>query len=204
MPRAAPGDSARGVLRRDLPDHSQVTVRYFDSCRERCQYCPEMDIRLHRSGNRSQKLRNFTLQLSGFGVERVGLGEVVSMVGDCRPPPPGNPRLPTIPMCIIVEVGEWRVRLARTVMGGFCFIPEYPKSGEVLLRCSVHRSFNKHHPSYILKELNIPQYFKNNRSYTSCVEREPVLKFGHSHSHLCGQMGVEPPSIAITNVLETR
>jgi hypothetical protein len=204
MPRAAPGYFARGALCRDLPDHHRVTVRYSDSCLERCLYCPGMEIHRHRYGSRSKKWYSFTLQFSGFGVERGGLGEVVSLVGDCRPPPPGNPRRLSAPECMDARLYERRVWTSHAVNEGFCFTLVNPIIGEVLSPGSMHCSFNKPQKPCNLKELNNPQYFKKNRSYYSCVGRKPVLKFGVLHSHLCGQREVEPPPIAITNVLETR
>jgi hypothetical protein len=204
MPRAAPGSNARGALRRDLPDQLHATVKYPDRCLLRCPCCPEMEKDLHRCGCRSDLCSSFTLQFSGLEVERGVLGEVVSLVGDCRPPPPGNPRRPFLPAYSKAGLDGRRVRTARTVLGGFCFTAGKPKSGELLLRGWMHYSFNNYRKRHNLKELNIPQYFKNNRSYSSCVGRKHVLKFLHFHSHLCGQLVVEPPPIAITNVLEIR
>ncbi len=204
MPRAAPGRNARGALRRDHPDQLQATVKYSDSCQVRCPYSPVMGMVLYQYGCRSQQWCSFTLQFSGFGVERCVLGEVVSLVGDCRPPPPGNPRRPITPVYYITGRDGRRVRTARAVMGGYWFTARSPKSGEVFPSGWVLRSFKYHQKPHNLKELNNPQYFKNNRSYSSCVRRKHVLKFLHFHSHLCGQLGVAPPPIAITNVLETR
>ncbi len=200
----APGDNARGALHRNLPEALQVTVRYSDRYPIRCPYHSGMEIKLHRYGSRSRIWCRFTLQFSGFGVERGVLGEVVSLVGDCRPPPPGNPRRPITPACVDAGWGGRRVKMARAIMGGFCLSSGNPKSGEVLPPGMMQCTFNRHLIKRNLKELNIPQYFKKNRSYFSCVGRKPVLKFKHLHSHLCGQLEVEPPPIAITNVLETR
>jgi hypothetical protein len=204
LPRTAPGNNAMGALRRDLPDQVQATVRYSDSCLVRCPGNSEMEVDLHRYGYQSQQWCSFTLQFSGFGVERGVLGEVVSLVGDCRPPPPGNPHRPITPVYCKAGLGGQRVRTARAVMGGFCFTAGNSKSGELLPSGWMQHSFNNNQKPHNLKELTIPQYFKNNRSYSSCMGRKHVLEFLHFHCHLCGQLVVEPPPIAITNVLETR
>ncbi len=204
MPRVAPGDYARGVLRWDVLIDLQPTVGYSDSCLVRYPFYPGMKKKLYRYGSRSRKWCHFTLQFSGFGVERGGLGEVVSLVGDCRPPPPGNPRRPSIPMTQATVLRGWQVWTSRATIMGLCFNAGILESGELLVSGDKHRSLNIYQKSNNLKELNNPQYFKNNRSYFSCVERRHVLKFLHFHSHLCGQLGVKPPPIAITNVLETR
>jgi hypothetical protein len=203
MPRAAPGDYARGVLRRDVLNDLQPTVGYSDSVVRHPSH-PGAKMKLYRCGSRSRKWCRFTLQFSGFGVERDGLGEVVSLVGDCRPPPPGNPRRPFIPVTRNTGLRGWRVWTVRASIGGLCFNAGISKSGELLASGYRHRSLNIYQKSSNLKELNNPQYFKINRSYSSCVERKPVLEFLHFHSHLCGQLGVKPPPIAITNVLEIR
>jgi hypothetical protein len=192
----------RVVPRRDLRDHLQKAVGYPDRCLVEYLDCSE--VNLHWCGRRSKKWCRFSLQFSGFGVERGRLGKVVSLVGDCRPPPPGNPHRPSDSICTHDGLEGRRVRTARAVIGGFCFTPRNPKYGVVLSSGWTHHSFNKYQITSNLKELNNPQYFKNNRSYSSCVGRKPVLEFVHLHSHLCGQMEVEPPPIAITNVLEIR
>jgi hypothetical protein len=204
MPRAAPGDNARGALRRDPSEALQATVKISDSCKVRCPFYPGLERNLHRYGSRSQYWCSFTQEFSGFGVERGGLGEVVSLVGDCRPPPPGNPRRLTILAYSDGGLG-WRcVQTDYTIMGEPCFTPKNPISGEVLLSGRMFFSLNSNPKRFNLKELNNPQYFKINRSFFSCMGRKPVLQFGHIHSHLCGHKGVKPPPIAITNVLETR
>jgi hypothetical protein len=204
MPRAAPGSNARGALRRDLTDQDQATVKNSDSCLMRYLFCVEMEADLHRYGCGFKHLCSFALQFSGFGVDRGVSGEVVSLVGDCRPPPPGNPHRPIIPEKRKAGFDGRRERTTGVVLGGFCFPRVNPKSGEVFSLGSMPYSFNDYLQPFNLKELNNHQYFKNNRSYSSCIGRKHVLKFLHFHSHLCGQLGLEPPPIAITNVLETR
>jgi hypothetical protein len=203
MSRAAPGDFARGVLRRDLPKTFQATARLSGSCQVRYPPISEMEVYLYRCGSRSQYLSSFTLQFSGFRVERGGLGEVVSLVGDCRPPPPGNPRRPTSWVYKDTRSGGRRLMTAGTVMGENCFTGRMEKNGETLLQLWLGYSFNSNQTIGNLKELKNQQYFKKNRSYTSCMGRDPVLKFIVFHSHLCGYLGMEPPPIAITNVLKT-
>jgi hypothetical protein len=203
MPRAAPGSNARGALRRDLPDQLHATVRYPDSCLVKCPCCPEMEKDLHRCGCRSHLCCSFTLQFSGLGVERGVLGEVVSLVGDCRPPPPGNPRQPTNPVSTIKWVGRRPVISAKAGIGSIGYISNKQKNGGVFLPIWVHCSLINLQISTNLKILNHQQYFKNNRSYFSCARKNHVLKFEHFPSHMCGFRDVEPPSIAITNVLGT-
>ncbi len=204
MSRAAPGDSARGVLRRDLPESFQATAGQSDSCQVRCSSISVMERCRHQSDIRSQYLSSFTLQFSGFRVERGGLGEVVSLVGDCRPPPPDNPRQPTYRLCKNTGLSGRRMKTASAVSGRFCFACRIAKNGESFSPVWLCYSFNNYQYLRNLKELNNQQYFKKYRSYTSCMGRDPVLEFIVFHSHLCGCLGMEPPPIAITNVLENR
>jgi hypothetical protein len=203
MPRAAPGDIARGALRRKLPENLRVSVRNSDGCLARYPYRFGMGTYLHLCESRSRKCCYFTLHLSGFGVERGRLGEVVSLVGDCWPPPPGNPHRPTASICATKWVGGKHRNPTQMDNGRICFISENQKNGGVFLPLRMYSTFNNHQISTNLKDLNHCEYFKNNRSYFSCIVKNPVLKFEHFHSHLCGYRDVEPPSIAITNVLET-
>jgi hypothetical protein len=71
-----------------------------------------MEIYLLPNDSRSHYLCSFTLQFSGFWVERGGLGEVVSLVGDCRPPPP------SIQLC---RVGSEADEDGRLRQGGILF-----------------------------------------------------------------------------------
>jgi hypothetical protein len=157
----------------------------------------------HPYGSRFGKWCYFTQQFSGFEVERGRLGEVVSLVGDCRPPPPGNPHRLT-PHNFIDEWWDgWQMSRARADMGSNIISSKVSNFGTNILTVWKHYSFNNPQFTHNLKELNKLQYFKNNRSYSSCVVKKHVLEFSHFHSHLCGLREVEPPSIAITNVLET-
>ncbi len=96
MPRAAPGVIARGALCRKIPGEPRIPVQvlgwYMEgySSRSRSEACIRPDLREY------QRRKSFTPHSSGFRVERGRLGEVVSLVGDCRPPPPGNPHQPII------------------------------------------------------------------------------------------------------------
>ena len=178
-----------------------VRIKSNDRC---CPSETSVENDLHSRCNLRRNIWSFTLQSSSFWVGRGGLGEVVSLVGDCRPPPPGNPRRPTTPACCNAGLSGRRTRVANAIKGGFCFPCSVAKYLEVLpsgWKCS---SLNKCQNRSNLKELNYLQYFKKNRSYSSCMGRQPVLEFMHFHSHLCGQLGAEPPPIAITNVLVTR
>jgi hypothetical protein len=204
MPRAAPGDIVRGALRRNYPVSSRVSVSNSGGYTLIYPYRLGMEIFIYPYARKSNECCYFALHFSCFEVERGRLGEVVSLVGDCRPPPPGNPRRPITPVDNKTGRDRRRVWTARAVMGGYWFTAGSPKSGEVFPSGWMLHSFKDHQKPHNLKELNNPQYFKNNRSFSSCVRRKHVLKFLHFHSHLCGQLGVAPPPIAITNVLETR
>jgi hypothetical protein len=203
MPRAAPGVIARGAQRRNLTENLWVSVQGSDRYQSRYPYRSEMETRLHRTEVLSTQRCYFTLHLSGFGVERGRLGEVVSLVGDCRPPPPGNPRQPTTQGSTILRVGGRRFTPARSGRreGRFYLITRI--NGGFFLPLWMYSTLNNYHFSNILKKLKYLEYFKVNRSYFSCAVKKPVLKFEHFHSHLCGFREVEPPSIAITNVLGT-
>ncbi len=95
MPRAAPGVTARGVVRRTLIVNRREPVEVVcrcaiwlqHICRRDPHFCPAV------SGSLSQ-FENPSLS-SGSWVEPGRLGEVESLAGDCRPPPPGNPRRPS-------------------------------------------------------------------------------------------------------------
>jgi hypothetical protein len=201
MPRAAPGDIARGALRRNFPENLRVSVCNSDGYTFICPYRLGMETILHSSGTRSNKWCYFTLHFSCFEVERGRLGEVVSLVGDCRPPPPGNPRRPTIlDQC---KTGLYRKVMspANNTQGSLIFSSKKKNIGEVFLKIWKQFSFNRYQITINLKKLNNIQYFKNNCSYFYCMVKNHVLEFAHFHSHLYGFREVEPPSIAITNVL---
>jgi hypothetical protein len=202
MPRAAPGVIARGALRRKIPGEPRISVQDMGRYRDGYSSWSGSKIRI-RPDLRSYQGRNyFTLHLSGFGVEHGRLGEVESLVGDCRPPPPGNPRQPTT----LISIDLWNGGLRKNpfIHNGFnVFIPKWRKKGEVFLPMYKHLSFNNSKYLYNLKKSNRWQYFKNNCSYFSCIEKCTVLEFVNSHYHLYGVWLVRPPSIAITNVLIT-
>jgi hypothetical protein len=122
MPRAAPGDIVRGALRRNFPENLRVSVCNSDGYTIICPYRLRMESLFHPHGSRSTKWSYFTQQLSCFEVEGGCLGEVVSLVGDCRPPPPGNPRRPSTPAHIDKNWDEWRMRPAHVAWGVF-FLP---------------------------------------------------------------------------------
>jgi hypothetical protein len=203
MPRAAPGESARMALRRKLSGNLRVSVRNSNGYLARYPYRFGMEKYLHQYGSRSRRCCYFTLLLSGIGVECGRLGEVVSLVGDCRPPPPGNPHRPTASICASKWVGGKHRNNIQTLDGSIYFLSKKQKNGGVFLPLWKYSTFNNYQIPTNLKDLNHCEYFKNNRSYFSCIVKNPVLKFEHLHSHLCGYRDVEPPSIAITNVLET-
>ena len=203
MPRAAPGDIARGALRRKLPEYLRVSVHNFSRYPSSNPYHLGKELFLFPYASKCKKCSYFTLHSSGFEVERGRLGEVVSLVGDCRPPPPDNPHQPTVPVRRINRVGGRQTSSPPVECGSIGFTSGKQKNGGIFLPICMHSSFNKYQTYTNLKNINHTEYFKNNCSYFPCIVKNPVLKFEHFHSHLCGFREVEPPSIAITNVLGT-
>jgi hypothetical protein len=149
------------------------------------------------------KIRNYFIQhSSGFRVERGRLGEVESLVGDCWPPPPDNPhQLITRSSINLLSGGLWENPFPCD--GVIEFIPKWQIYGGFSLSMCSHRSFINTEYPYNLKKLVQSQYFKNDCSSFSCVEKCTVLEFVCSHYHLYGLRLVGLPSIAITNVLIT-
>ncbi len=198
MPRAAPGEVARGAVRRKLPEYQGTLARQPGRSPVNGPHRSRMEMLLHRI-ERGNTHVGFTRLLSGIGVERGRLGEVVSLVGDCRPPPPGNPLRPpgTQPF---FPAG----RASTTLRGKSTprIEENLPRHGDITVLISLPTSFNNYQNSGNLKDLKSSEYFKKNRSYFTCICKLPVLKFGSFHSHMCGLKGAEPPSIAMTNVLE--
>jgi hypothetical protein len=205
MPSTAPSEIVKGAAgRRRLPDFLAIPDQ--SRCIQAAHYSsrPESKIYFYATAQRCFSLDSLSKQLSGYRVERGRVGEVVSLVGDCRPPPPGNPhRLP---------IHEWRAK--KVVWRCRCLRNPIDREarfgaarhqiwGNHLARY-LHFSFNIHGIISNLKKLNTSEYFKENRLYFYCTENQPVLEFGSFHSYLCGLIIVELPSIAITNVLETR
>lgn len=203
MARAAPGVFARGRLRRKLPEYLAESDGSTVRCWSKCPYRKAMETDRHLNGNDSKKCRSFTLDLSGFGVGCGRLGEVVSLVGDCRPPPPGNPHRPTY-----LGSKGWVVngqtsprRMSREMMQ--CSSKKR-NFGGVFLPVCIHSTFKNIIKKGNLKILNHIEYFKKSYSSFYCTWEKPVLEFEHLHSHLYGIMGMEPLSIAITKVLITQ
>jgi hypothetical protein len=202
MSRAAPGVSARGRLRRKSPEYLGESAGYSDRCWSKCPYRKGMEKDLHAYGNGAKKYGSFTLHLSGYGVGCGRLGEVVSLVGDCRPPPPGNPHRPTNldsnPKAVSKQSSfVWQDR------GMMHFSTKKRNFWGFFIPVGNHCSFNNTSKNWILKNIKRIEYFKVNRSSFYCTWKKPVLEFEHLYSHLCGSNGVEPLSIAITYVLET-
>jgi hypothetical protein len=203
MLRAAPGKPARGVLRRGTASNHWVSANYSGRALKICPNHSRVGGYFHPFGRKAFYRCSFTLQLSGFGVERGRLGEVVSLVGDCRPPPPGNPRRPACMTASHQVLAHKRIWKARRIPGGSCFSVERSRNGDNYLSNWFSSTLYCYQNPSNLKELDQLQYFKKNRSYSSCTGVKPVLEFDRLHSHLCGIRGVEPLPIAITNVLET-
>jgi hypothetical protein len=177
MPRAAPGENARGALRRKLPKNSWVSDLKSDRYLSRYPYRFEMEAYLHHHEGRSEKCNYFTRQLSCFEVERGRLGEVVSLVGDCRPPPPGNPRRPVWPSNTYIWTIEMCESPGKARCGRIYLFAKQRNHGGVFLPISKHCSFNSHLVPANLKKITQSQYFKKYHSYFSCTVNNPVLKF---------------------------
>ena len=202
MPRAAPGVIARGASRRIIPGEPKVPVidldRYIDgysmwACILRC-ILPVTRL--------FQAAKYFTQHSSIFIVTHGRLGEVVSMVGDCRPPPPGNPRQPSTRSNAALSAVRY---IKNPSMGNrlYIFISKWQKNGGENLPGCKRRSFIIIRYPSNLKILNRSQYFKIKCSFISCAVKYTVLEFVNSHCHLYGLRLVGSPSIAITNVLLT-
>ena len=203
MPRAAPGDNAKGAMRRTLTGYKRVPAHETRRCCASHSYWLEMEKTVHRSASSLKKWCTFTLQNSAFEVGRGRLGEVVSLVGDCRPPPPGNPHRPTIRYDHSYKIwGDLRVQ-SRCKVGDRFLTTQNTINGELTILNRMRSSLYSNHNSSNLKKCRKIEYFKVNRSFISCTVKYPVLEFCQLYSHLCGSMEVEPPPIAITNVLES-
>jgi hypothetical protein len=203
MPRASPGVITRGQLRRVSLSNIGTIVGGFDWHHAGRPTCLWREIYSHPYERWLQKRYYFTQHLSGIGFGCGRLGEVESLVGDCRPPPPGNPRRP-----FHIAGRNWRgdEMWNKTVESGTRFYASIPIThhhGGIFLTIAKYYSFNRYQKTTNLKRLIHPQYFKNNCSYFSCTEKGSVLEFLNFHYHLYGDWLVKPPSIAITNVLDT-
>ncbi len=204
MPCAAPGEFAWGALRRKFLESAKAMVRVKNRCLVVSPYSLGMDKPVHPHGSKASTNRTFTQHSSGFGVERGCKGVVVSLVGDCRPPPPGNPHRPTTWRCTCgLRVGTG-INMDKTMARESGFISKAKQGGRFDGPNSIAISYNTRSITSNLKELNPSQYFKNTRSYFYCMWVYTVLEFQHDNSHLCGLEVDKPPSIAVTNVLKTK
>jgi hypothetical protein len=197
MPRAEPGVIAREAQRRKLLWNYWVPVAAVD----RNLRCSTSGRGAFLSPGVDQKNGFlFTLHLSGSWVERGCLGEVESLVGDCRPPPPGNPRRPTRRRLVTRSCGRLVTNLSDT--GRFsAFIPGLQKNGGDFLPLSRLLSYNIYINLSNLKILIKIQNFKKTCSFFSCNTPLTMLRFVHSHCHLYGVPAMGSPPIVITNVL---
>jgi hypothetical protein len=200
MPRAIPGAFILELLRRRFPVRLYKSVQNVDRRAAKCLTRGLMAECLP-SIARTLLLRNtFTLPFSGFGVARGRLGEVERLVGDCRPPPPGNPRRPATIWILKHQGDEWR---ANPTINRPVFSHQYQQNGGFFMQLWKGCSFNIKEMNTHLKKLKNIQYFKNIHSSFYCTLIMPVLESSIFHSHLCGVRVVEPPSIAMTNVLDS-
>jgi hypothetical protein len=203
MPRAAPGETARRVVRRNLPGCYLLPDLNWDRYLVRCSTWLGTEKLLRSALRGLNRLFYFTQDLFGFVGRRGRLGEVESSVGDCRPPPPGNPRQPPSPSTAFAWGGWWQ---KNPVLHWTGFLPLTENRQTTRGLCNPlwrHYSYINSQISLNLKEINFVQYFKENCSYFSCIVKSPVLKFSVLHSHMYGLWVVEPPSIAMTDVLVT-
>jgi hypothetical protein len=200
----APGQSASGGLRQVSLNRPQVSVSQTDRYLWTHPCYPGKGSAFLPERARGSGWYTFTRQFSGLWVEHGRLGEVVSLVGDCRPPPPGNPRRPVSLRCRSRRLSRQRSGTASAVKKGDVFTLRMGKYGGIFTSIEAPSSLYKQLFSANLKELNISQYFKKDCSYISCTGNDPVLKFWRVHYHLCGLKVVGPPPIAITNVLRNR
>jgi hypothetical protein len=201
MPRAAPGEVYREALHRPLPNEilipEKIKLRYGMMCSVRVGMEPKIHPKVQ------QLISSFTLHNPGFRVERGRLGEVESLVGDCRPPPPGNPRRPICGTSLFKMHDRHGINPV-SCAGWFTFLPDRRKDGGVSLLFIRRYSFNRYKKLSNLKKLARIQNFKNIRSFLSCTDRMRVLRFGRSPSHLYGTLQVGTPPIVITSVLNKK
>jgi hypothetical protein len=175
----APGRVQKLALRRDELRPKRVFARYIGYPRK----CPNFALIVHiiqSFGYMTNFWSNFTLHLSGFGIGKGRLGEVVSLVGDCRPPPPGNPRQPTGGVDHYGIGRSIRATSSSSVSSGFCSTLINSKHGGIYLSDWYFFSLLNSLFSAILKKLNYHQYFKITCSYFSCTGKERVLECGAS------------------------
>jgi len=201
MPSAAPGVIARGAMRQPGPRCSWVPVPHSNRTGAGCSSGLGSGSAHQPGVRRYRSYLCFTQLLSVIGVERGRLGEVESLVGDCRPPPPGNPHRPPA-RSSTRSVGMSKRNLQNTKLWFVVSSSKGHKCGGLLLLINKLHSYIKYHPFENLKELNYSQYFKINHSFFPCAEIRSVLEFGRFHSHLYGVWLRKPPPIAITNVLK--
>jgi hypothetical protein len=202
MSRAASGVFARGKLRRNFAEYFSESVVKNARGWSKCHHRQGMEKMLHPNQDGAIRYGSFTLHVSDFRVGSGRLGEVVSLVGDCRPPPPGNPRQPIWLGNPGLRVGSKPADSGQEDRGEPYFSSIIHSIGGVFSPQSVTYTFNNQQQTWNLKIFKPCEYFKINRSSFYCRCRKPVLEFEHLHSHLCGSQGVKPLSIAMTNVLE--
>ena len=201
MPRAAPGFNARGALGRNLQMDYYRSAHAMNGPGAGVLGDSLEVVHSHPVLQCSDSAVSLPLHIPGSWVERGCLGEVESLVGDCRPPPPGNPRRPSIMGLWPMLEDRSRQNLSESNRFATFFSGKQKNGGVFLPRIRV-RSFNSFCNQPNLKKLNKSQYFKNHCSFFSCADKRTMLRFVHSHCHLYGFRLVGSPSIAITSVLE--
>jgi len=169
MLHAAPGEFAREALRRNFPEYRRASFYNLVGCTYNSLFQSRIVSFSHPCGSRIDKCSYFTPHFSFFEVERGRLGEVVSLVGDCRPPPPGNPHRPSTLMVKIKGCKGMRMSPGGVGLRSEFYNSNNGNAGGFFVKVWKHCSFNKYQIIRNLKELNKLQYFKNNCSYTSCT-----------------------------------
>jgi hypothetical protein len=178
MPRAAPGDNANGAVRRKFPKSLEGPGNQSARNPMTYPYRSEKESCSHHSIKGISKVCTFIQLLSVYRVECGRLGKVVSTVGDCRPPPPGNPHLLTTSRHVVGEI-IGRQEDSRKVSGEDINIaPQIQRDGGFSFQVWLRFSFNNREKPSNLKILNSSEYFKNNCSYYYCTEKKAVLEFG--------------------------
>ncbi len=202
MLRAVPGASASGAMRRRIPARFGVPARRMGRCQSQA-------LTSKHGGRVALRTLiekfSFTQPLSALWVVCGRLGEVESLAGDCRPPPPGNPRQPPFHRWMHLMEGGRQANPAAASTGFTGLICDWQNERGEILPFSVQHSFKYSQfrsPEGNLKKFKHQQKFKIIPLFLPCTGQTSVLYSAHLHSHLCGLWVVEPPSIAITNVLE--
>ena len=204
MPSAAPGVIARAAMRQLTPKKTCLPDLQSIRVGAECLLSPGSGSRCSPGVQHSARGFYFTRLLSVIRVARGRLGEVESLVGDCRPPPPGNPHRPPTTrgnVCSGVGMGQLPSNpTARFLL----FHPRRHKNGGIFFSDYLLLTFKYFKIHHNLKKLIPRNNFKNINSFFPCTDICSVLEFRCSSYHLYGVLVEETPPIALTNVLRKR